>query len=774
MRRLTLILITAAAEAAAAGWTPVPGRIATRWAKDVTPDNAWQEYPRPQLVRERWLNLNGLWDYAIVGESREWKGGRVDNAGFDPLNRESPQPPAQWDGKILVPFCPESSLSGVGKIVRPDQVLWYRRSVQVPANWRGQRVRLNFEAVDWHAVVFVNGQKVGENRGGYVPFSLDITGALKPGGSQEIRVAVWDPTNAGNQTIGKQSLPEMRQGFRYTPTTGIWQTVWMEPVAESSIETLKIEPDIDQGRVRVSAGVSGSAGRGALAIEVYDGPRRVASGSGAGTEPVVVGIPTPKLWSPARPFLYDLQVTLRVAGKASDTVRSYFGMRKIAVAKDQAGVARYFLNNEALPFQFGPLDQGYWPDGILTPASDKAAAFDVQYLKDIACNMVRVHVKVHPARWYYHCDRLGLLVWQDMVCSRRFESRVTPESAQQWELEQRRMIDHLYNHPSVIQWIVFNEAWGQYDTERLTDWTKRYDPSRLVSCASGWNDAAGAGDVRDIHDYSIMPSIPLARAEGNRAIVIGEFGGFNVYVKGRLWHPEQNEPQVRDWVREGNRERYSSPEEWLVSYRRWISGWKYLIAEHGLNAGVYTQIADVEHEPNGWLTYDRQVSKIPVETLRTLHRGLYEPPRARPLLPNSASGWRYTTTEPAAGWEQAGFDDSQWRAGAAPFGGSGTLADAAFRKVWMRRSFRLDRIPRTLALQAYGQGDAEVWINGKLARALNHRGSRSGDVQVTIQPVWPESGVALRTGDNTIAVRAFINEGSLFVDAGLVELEEKP
>jgi hypothetical protein len=763
MRAIPLLLIAAAAQLAAADWKPVPGRISTRWAKDVAPDNVWREYPRPQLIRERWQNLNGLWDYAITGEAREWKGGRVENARFDPLNKEGLQPPPQWDGKILVPFCPESSLSGVGKIVRPDQLLWYRRAVQIPPAWRGQRVLLHLEAVDWHSVVFVNGKRVGENRGGYTRFSLDITSALKPGPGQEILLVAWDPTNVGDQTIGKQSLPEMRQGFRYTPTTGIWQTAWMEPVAGASIETLKIEPDIDGGAVRVSARIAGPAAANLIEVDVFDGARKVASGTGAAAQPLAVRIPAPKLWSPNQPFLYDLKLTLRANGQPVDTVRSYFGMRKIAVAKDKAGIARFFLNNEVLPFQFGPLDQGYWPDGILTPASDKAAAFDVEYLKQIACNMIRVHIKVHPARWYYHCDRLGVLVWQDMVCSRRFESKITAESARQWELEQRRMIDHLYNHPSVIQWVVFNEAWGQYDTERLTEWTKRYDPSRVVSAASGWNDAAGAGEVRDIHDYSIVPSIPLAREEGKRAIVIGEFGGFNVHLKGHLWHPDQDQPQVRDWAREGSRERYQDAATWLTSYRRWIQGWKYLIAEHGLNAGVYTQIADVEHETNGWLTYDREVSKIGVETLRALHGELYQsPPRGKALLSDESRAWRHSTAAPAQGWEQPEFDDSRWESGAAPAEG---------QMVWLRRRFRLDTVPKAFAVRASGRGDAEVWINGKLARALNHRGSRSGDIQTTIQPVWPESGASLRAGDNVIAVRAFANSGPAAAEFGLLELE---
>jgi glycosyl hydrolase family 2 len=739
-----------------AQWQPAGGRIMTRWAADVSPENAWPEHPRPQLVRPEWRNLNGLWDYAITGVGGNWTTGRVENATYDPLNNLSVTRPPSWDGRILVPFAVESALSGVGRIVKPEQTLWYRRSFEVPANWAGRRVLLNFEAVDWHTIVFLNGQRVGENKGGYVPFSIDITAMLSKTGQQEVVLAVWDPTNAGDQSVGKQALPEQRKGFRYTPTTGIWQTVWLEGVPDASIERLKVVPDVDGSRVLVTAVPRGTPS--AVTAEVLVDGKVVSSGQGAAGQPVAVDISNPRLWSPDSPYLYDLRVTM-----ADDTVGSYFGMRKIAVGKDERGVMRFYLNNELLRFQYGPLDQGYWPDGVLTPPSDAAAEFDVQYLRDIACNMIRVHIKVHPARWYYHCDRLGLLVWQDMVCTRKFEPNITPVSAKQWESEQRRMIDSLHNHPSIIQWIVFNEAWGQYDTERLTAWTKDYDPTRVVTNASGWTDFAGAGDVRDIHDYSIRASIPPLAAEPNRAIVIGEFGGFNVYLKGHLWHPEQREEPRVDLMREGGRERYADGEQWLENYRPWIESWRYLIGDHGLNAGVYTQIADVEHEPNGWLTYDREVSKIPVETLRALHEPLYgEPPGlGRELM--SGGEWRHSTANAPANWNTEGFDDSSWTPAPA------TPVDAT--QIYLRRTINLDRVPLRVAVRARMRGDAEVYVNGQLIRGMNHRGPRNNDVGITIQPLAPAAMSAFRIGSNTIAVKTTIRQGPIFCDLDLVEID---
>ncbi len=754
-RTLLLLLLYAAPLTATIDWRPVEGRIMTRWAKEVSPANAWREYPRPQLTRDRWVNLNGLWEYAIQGQAGDWKNRRLDNARDDLLLRWSGQFPRRWDGKILVPFAVESALSGVGKIVRPDQLLWYRRTFETPRAWKGNRVLLHFGAVDWHSIVFVNGQRVAQNKGGYVGFSADITDALKASGNQELLVAVWDPSNAGDQSIGKQSLPEMRQGYRYTPTTGIWRTVWMEPVPRVHVERLRIVPDVDRGEVRVTLEASGG---GRARVAVLDGTRQIAAASGEEGQEVAIRIPSPKLWSPGRPFLYTLKVTL-----GTDRVSGYFGMRKIAIQPDGRGVARYYLNNQPLRFQFGPLDQGYWPDGVLTPPSDKAAEFDVRYLKDIGCNMARVHVKVHPERWYYHCDRLGLLVWQDFVCTRRFESRITPASAAQWESEQRRMIDSLRNHPAIIQWVVFNEGWGQYDTERLANWTKAYDPTRLVTGASGWTDFAGVGDVRDIHDYSFFPSIPLAAVEKRRAIVLGEFGGFDVGLPGHLWHPDQEVKPSSGALEDEGRQKYRDGGHWHENYTRWLNAWRFLIGRYGLNAGVYTQISDVEHEPNGWLTYDREVSKIPVADLRRLHDTLYAGPATPvPLSGGAASPpWRWRTAADGE-WFDPAFDDSGWREGS--FAGAG-------QEVSLRRWVALERKPRSPGIVAsQSPGEARLYLNGRPVVSFNNRGVRDG-VGVTFIPLSGEAVRQLKEGRNHLAVRARFQTAPAHFELELVELQ---
>lgn len=754
-RCLPFVLLCAAAVFAKDDWRPAGNRLMTRWAKDVSPTNAWPEYPRPQMVRDRWLNLNGLWEYALQGESREWKAGRVVNSQHDLLLKPLAFP-GRWEGKILVPFAIESALSGVGQIVRPDQVLWYRRTFEIPAAWKGNLVHLHFGAVDWHSMVFVNGKRLAEHKGGYTSFHVDITSALRPAGPQELVVAVWDPTNTGDQSIGKQSLPEMRQGYRYTPTTGIWQTVWLEPVPAAHIEGLMIVPDVDRGEVRVTVG--GREGT-PVSIAVLEGTRTVAVAKATAGRESVIRIPQPKLWSPSAPFLYALQVTL-----GDDRVSSYFGMRKIAIQADRSGIPRYYLNNQPLAFQFGPLDQGYWPDGVLTPPSDKAAEFDVSYMKEIGCNMVRVHVKVHPERWYYHCDRLGLLVWQDFVCSRRFESKITPESAAQWESEQRRMMDRLRNHPSIIQWVVFNEGWGQYDTERLTKWAKSYDPWRVVTAASGWTDFAGAGDVRDIHDYSFYPSIPLPGSDQKRAVVFGEFGGFDVGIPGRLWHPEQVVRVSNGAIEDEGRQKYRDGDHWLENYTRWLNAWRLLIGRHGLSAGVYTQIADVEHEPNGWLTYDRAVSKIPVADLRRLHDRLYVP-APEPAGLAAAAPWRWTQAA-GDGWFEPALSDNGWQHGKAPF-----QFDAD--DVCLRQWLVLDRKPHAPAVVAsLSPGQAELYLNGKPALVFNNRGVGDGAGRSVI-PLPSAAAGLLSQGRNHVAVRVRLKAAPRYFDLEFVDLQGK-
>jgi beta-galactosidase/beta-glucuronidase len=500
-RPICFALLTAVS-ALGAEWHPAKGPLMTRWAKDVSPDRVHPEYPRPQLRRQRWQNLNGVWQLAFA---------REDEAV--PTGKDLPE-------TILVPFPVESALSGVMK--HADR-LWYRRHFTIPANWADQRVLLHFGAVDWQAAVWVNGKKLGEHRGGYDAFSFDITDALGPG-PQELIVGVYDPTSSGTQPRGKQV--NNPKEIYYTPTTGIWQTVWLEPVPKASIESLKVIPDLAGRRALVTVTGRDTADDASVRLTCRDGKTAVGTVTGRVGQPVDLAILRPKLWSPGSPFLYDLQVELLQGDKVVDTVDSYFGMRSVGVEPDARGVPRIILNGKPT-FQVGPLDQGFWPDGLYTAPTDEALRFDIDITRKLGFNVTRKHVKVEPDRWYYWCDKLGLLVWQDMPSGDRSikdgqpDLVRTPESARQYEVELKRMIDGLHNHPSVILWVVFNEGWGQFDTPRIVAWTKKHDPTRLVDCASGWNDHAGVGDVHDIHVYPGPGAPPV---EKTRAGVLGEFG----------------------------------------------------------------------------------------------------------------------------------------------------------------------------------------------------------------------------------------------------------
>ena len=729
-----------------AEWQPAKGPLMTRWATQVSPEKVHSEYPRPQMVRKNWQNLNGLWDYAIVPKDR--------------------QQPDTFDGQILVPFPVESALSGVMKPVGEENRLWYKRTFEISAKWKGQRVLLHFGAVDFDTTVWVNGTKVGIHRGGYDPFTFDITDALNDAGQQEVVLSVWDPTNAGTQPRGKQV--KKPGGIWYTAVTGIWQTAWVEPVPEVYIKWIKIVPDIDSESVCITVASTDPAGY-SVEVEAKDGWFTKAKKKGMAGEEIVLNMNNPKLWSPDSPFLYDLKVTLKNSkGKKVDAVSSYFGMRKIEVRKDEKGINRLFLNNESL-FQFGPLDQGWWPDGLYTAPTDDALKYDIEVLKKLGCNMLRKHVKIEPARLYYWCDKLGLMVWQDMPSGDKYiggrdpDIERSPESARQFEAELKAMITTFYNHPSIIMWVPYNEGWGQWDTPRIVDLIKKLDPTRLVNNTSGWSDR-GVGDVHDIHSYPGPAAPPV---EEKRAAVLGEFGGLGLPVKGHTWQDEKN------W---GYRS-YETREELTDAYVALIDNLRSLIGD-GLCAAVYTQTTDVEIECNGWMTYDRAMIKMNPKKAAAANKCLYLPaPVLKTIVPTSQEqpqSWQYTTSEPSDGWQQADFDDSDWQMGQGGFGTEGTPGTIVRTEwktsdIWVRRTFELaDTKLHRSQLSIHHDEDAEVYINGQLVAKLE--GYTSSYARATLDK---KAQSALKVGTNCIAIHCHQTGGGQYIDAGLVDVIEK-
>jgi len=730
-------------------WRPAKGPLMTRWAKNVSPDNVLPEYPRPQMVREDWLNLNALWDYAI-------------------RPKEEGQP-KEFDGKILVPFPVESALSGVMKRVGERNRLWYRRTFETLQAWSGRRVLLHFGGVDWETNVWVNGKEVGTHLGGYDPFSFEITDWLKQTGKQELVVAVWDPTDRGHQARGKQV--NKPGGIWYTASTGIWRTVWLEPVQKQDyVKGLRIVPDIDGGEVRVRIDRFNPAVSGKVVVVVSDGGKTIAKAEGKAGAEIKVRIPDVKLWSPDSPHLYDLKATIMQGGRAIDEVTSYFGMRKVSIGKDENGVTRILLNNKPL-FMLGPLDQGFWPDGLYSSPTDEALRYDIEVTRRLGFNMCRKHVKIEPERWYYWADKLGLLVWQDMpngqpnAPRREGEVAGAKDSAKQFERELKALIDSHYNHPSIVMWVAFNEGWGQYDTERIVEWIKKYDPTRLVNCASGWSDA-GVGDVHDIHSY---PGPAAPKPEPKRAAVLGEFGGLGLPLHGHTWQEEKN------WGYRSFKDRLSLTE----AYLRLLENLRMLIGSPGLSAGVYTQTTDVEVEVNGLMTYDREIIKMDAARIREANRKMYLPPPVlRTIVPTSQETgytWRYTTGKPAEDWYKPGFDDSSWKAGLAGFGTTGTPGAVVRTKwntpdIWIRRTFNLreDLELHSPHLFLHHDEDVEVYINGKLAAKAS--GYTSGYVSVSLSK---QARASLRPGGNTLAVHCKQTGGGQYIDTGIVDVIER-
>ena len=568
--------------------------LKTRWFKDISKECPLPEYPRPQLEREKWICLNGEYDYAITSE-----------------NADKTQ---SFDGKILVPFAIESAASGVQKHLKPEERLWYRRHFTLNDAFNGKRTILHFDAVDWQCSVWVNSVLMGEHTGGYNPFSFDITDALKEG-ENELVVKVYDPTDSGHQQRGKQV--HQSKGFWYTPTSGIWQTVWLEPVNRCHIENIKLTPDIDEGVINVKINHNCACG-GKLYAKIADGDSVVFDGEISADAKIPV--PNAKLWSPESPFLYDLYITLDCNGE-KDEIKSYFGMRKFSIMNDGDGIPRLALNNKPY-FQRGLLDQGYWPESQLTPPCDEAMIFDIEEMKKLGFNMLRKHIKAEPRRWYYHCDRLGMLVWQDMISGGQYIGtmlagalpifsihvkdnlyksfkREKPEWREEFKQELWEMIDNLYNSVSICCWVPFNEGWGQFDAKEIGTKIKEIDPSRFVDHASGWHDQGGP-DFKSMHRYTVPVTAPTRFTKKGRPFVLSEYGGYSWNIDNHVWNKSRSFGYIM----------FANSDKLSAAYKHLHEAQIYRLIKKGLCATVYTQVSDVEFEVNGIYSYDREVLKI--------------------------------------------------------------------------------------------------------------------------------------------------------------------
>ena len=592
-RNLLLFVVLLSMIQVNAQYAPAGDKIKTDWAAKVTPEDVLPEYPRPMMVRPTWKNLNGLWQYAITPKGEKT--------------------PTAYEGDILVPFCIESSLSGVQKTVGQDSALWYEKTFAVPNEWKNDHVLLHFGAVDWMTDVWVNGVKVGSHIGGYTPFTFDITQALS-GKNNKLVVRVWDPTDKSYVPRGKQVTKP--SGIFYTSVTGIWQTVWLEPVPDAYIKSVNTTPDLEKATVKVDIDFSNPTADDLYWVDVIYEGEKVAEGKSINGQPVEVNMPEGFLtWTPDHPFLYDLKIKVFRKGKQIDAVDSYFAMRSFGTQRDDNGIVRLTLNGKPV-FHYGPLDQGWWPDGLYTAPTDEALAYDVQKTKDFGFNMIRKHVKVEPARWYYHCDRLGIIVWQDMPSGDRGpgwntkeyfqgpESLRSLESEENYKKEWTEIITALKSQPCIGVWVPFNESWGQFKTPEIVEMTKKLDPTRLVNPASGGNFYQ-CGDILDLHHY---PDPKMVLYDPTRATVLGEYGGIGRKVDGHTWVKDQGWGYVEFDTEEKVTDTY-------VEYANTL----YKMIPQGFSAAVYTQTTDCETELNGLMTYDRKVIKLDEKRLHDIN-----------------------------------------------------------------------------------------------------------------------------------------------------------
>ncbi|MHA1129558.1 MAG: glycoside hydrolase family 2 protein [Candidatus Helarchaeota archaeon] len=579
------------------------GFLKTPWTDLVDKNHPLPEYPRPQLRRDQWLNLNGIWEYVIQAK----------DLGI----------PSKFEGEIVVPFCVESYLSGVGRVLTPQEKIWYHRHVNIPKEWGDTNVFLHFGASDWETTVYINGKKCGTHQGGYTPFSFNITEYIQ---SEEcdLIIAVWDPTDSENHQYGKQSLRPNK--IFYTPCSGIWQTVWLEPIPKEGIKALKITPDLDATSLYLKI-ERYKTDHFNLHVKIISEKAGLDYSTELDEDTITLQISNLHTWTPEDPFLYDLKVILYQNSNRLDEVTSYFAMRKFSIGKDQTGVTRLFLNNHPI-FQLGPLDQGYWPDGIYTAPTDAALKYDIELAKKLGFNTIRKHVKVEPARWYYHCDCLGIIVWQDMVSGgktgftfkyllkvifkgyfsridstrKQYEltGRAVPKIREEFESELKEIIDHLYNFPCIGVWVLFNEGWGQYDAERIATWLKEYDSSRIVDATSGF-DLQKAGDIRSWHIYiRKLKFFEKASDFTDYAIAISECGGYKLKIPDHVW----NEKKAIGYGRAKNKDHLTK------KYIKLILKQALPLVQKGLTTLIYTQITDVETELNGLITYDRVIEKV--------------------------------------------------------------------------------------------------------------------------------------------------------------------